>query len=47
MSEQLSVIIPAFNEDKNIPYIYQKLKESLKDFEYELIFVDVLLFTRQ
>ena len=40
MSEQLSVIIPAFNEDKNIPYIYQKLKESLKDFEYELIFVD-------
>ena len=40
MPEQLSVIIPAYNEEKNISYIYQKLKNSLKDFEYEILFVD-------
>lgn len=40
MAKNLSVVIPAFNEEKNIVYIYQKLKDSLNDYEYELIFVD-------
>lgn len=44
MSKLVSVIIPAYNEQDNIPLIYQKIKEvflSIKDnYEYEIIFVD-------
>lgn len=44
MSKLVSVIIPAHNEQDNIPLIYQKIKEvflSIKDnYEYEIIFVD-------
>lgn len=38
----LSIVIPAYNEEENVPLLYQKLKEVLKGFdrEYEIIFVD-------
>ncbi len=40
----ISIIIPVFNEEKNIPLIYQALtdvfKNSLNNYNYELIFID-------
>ncbi|WP_457601246.1 glycosyltransferase family 2 protein [Hydrogenivirga sp.] len=38
----ISVVIPAFNEEENIPVLYGKLKEVLDSLgeEYEVIFVD-------
>jgi len=38
----LSVIIPLYNEEENIPLLYEKLKSSLDPFqkEYEILFVD-------
>lgn len=40
----ISIIIPVFNEEKNIPLIYQALtdtfKNSLINYNYELIFID-------
>ena len=38
----LTIIIPAYNEEKNISEIYQSLKKILKDIDntYEIIFID-------
>ncbi len=39
----LSVIIPAYNEEESIPYLYEHLKQVLDDIaadKYEIIFVD-------
>ncbi len=42
----LSLIIPAHNEEKNIPIVYKEVKEVLeeikkeKGYEYEIIFID-------
>ncbi|MDW8096491.1 MAG: glycosyltransferase family 2 protein [Aquificaceae bacterium] len=38
----LSVVIPAYNEEGNIPILYSKLKEALQKLgkDYEVIFVD-------
>ncbi|HYA11728.1 MAG TPA: glycosyltransferase family 2 protein [Thermodesulfovibrionales bacterium] len=38
----LSVIIPLYNEEENIPILYEKLRESLDPLEkeYEILFVD-------
>jgi len=40
----LSVVIPAYNEEKNIINLYKEVVESLekdfKDFDYEIIFVN-------
>lgn len=43
MSKQLmSVVIPSYNEEKNVPLIYDKLKQAIdsKRFSYEIIFVN-------
>jgi len=40
MTKHLSVVLPVHNEEKNIEYLYNELKEALKDIEYELVFVD-------
>jgi len=40
MNDLLSIIIPTYNEEKNISYIYQKIKESAGAFQYEIIFID-------
>jgi glycosyltransferase involved in cell wall biosynthesis len=42
MRPQLSIVIPVFNEQENIPQLYQELKKSLENIgrTYEIIFVD-------
>lgn len=37
---KLSIIIPSYNEEKNISLLYSKITRSLYDYEYECIFVD-------
>lgn len=36
----ISVIIPVFNEEKNIPILLKRLRPILKNYSYELIFID-------
>jgi glycosyltransferase involved in cell wall biosynthesis len=38
----LSIVIPLYNEEENVPVLYEKLKESLDPLkmDYEIIFVD-------
>jgi dolichol-phosphate mannosyltransferase len=40
--KKISIIIPLYNEDKNIPLIYQQIKKVLGriNFDYEIIFVN-------
>jgi polyisoprenyl-phosphate glycosyltransferase len=38
--EKISIIIPCFNEDGNIDYIYNQVINVINGCEYELIFVD-------
>ncbi|MCF6365177.1 MAG: glycosyltransferase family 2 protein [Bacteroidales bacterium] len=37
---KLSIVIPAYNEEKNISLLYSQIKEALSDYEYECIFID-------
>lgn len=37
---KLSIVIPSFNEEKNISPIYKQIIFALKDYEFECIFVD-------
>lgn len=39
-SPQVSVIVPLFNEEENVPILQSELNAALKDSDYELIFVD-------
>lgn len=36
----LSVVIPAYNEERNIPLLCKSLKSVLNKYQYEIIFVD-------
>ncbi len=36
----LSIIIPAYNEEKNIDILYKKLLSALSGFDFEIIFID-------
>jgi dolichol-phosphate mannosyltransferase len=43
MNKLISVIIPAFNEEKNIPPLYESIKEVIakaNDYDFEIIFVN-------
>jgi len=43
MSKLISVVIPAYNEEKNIPLVYEKIKEvseKLPNYDWEIIFID-------
>jgi len=37
---KLSIVIPAYNEEKNIKLLYKQIISALKNFEFECIFVD-------
>jgi len=36
----LSIVIPVYNEEENIPHLIPRLQKELVQFQYELIFVD-------
>lgn len=38
--EDISVVLPVYNEEKNIEPLYEELSEALTGFEYEILFVD-------
>jgi len=38
--KQLSLVIPVMNEEKNIKPMFDRIRETLKDIDYEIIFVD-------
>ncbi len=40
MRKKFSIIIPILNEKNNIPIIVKKIKASLKEYKFEVIFVD-------
>jgi polyisoprenyl-phosphate glycosyltransferase len=37
---KISIVIPSFNEQKNIPLLYNQIEEALSNYDYECIFVD-------
>ena len=37
---KLSVVIPVFNEEEVVLKLYDKLKETLENYKYELLFID-------
>jgi glycosyltransferase involved in cell wall biosynthesis len=40
MSDFISVIVTVFNEEENVAPLIQSIRESMLDFDYEIIFVD-------
>ncbi len=45
MSEQISIIVPSYNEQESLPYLYRALQKEAEEFrkldvEFEIIFVD-------
>lgn len=40
MKQKLSVVVPCYNEEKSILKFYDKIKEELKGYDLELIFVN-------
>jgi polyisoprenyl-phosphate glycosyltransferase len=40
MTSYLSVVIPAYNEEKNVPAVYQAIRSALGRENFEIIFVD-------
>jgi dolichol-phosphate mannosyltransferase len=43
MNKLISIIIPAFNEEKNIPPLYESIKEVIAkagDYDFEIIFIN-------
>ena len=36
----ISIVIPVYNEEANISILYSQLKKALKDYNYEIIFID-------
>jgi dolichol-phosphate mannosyltransferase len=37
---QVSVVVPLYNEEENVPELQRQLTEAMRDFTHELIFVD-------
>ncbi len=37
---EVSVVIPVYNEEDNVGLLYSKIKDALKDYDHEIIFVD-------
>lgn len=40
MNKELSIVIPILNEEKNIKPLTHKIKKNLKNYKFEIIFVD-------
>ncbi|WP_297446474.1 glycosyltransferase, partial [Desulfurobacterium sp.] len=42
VNKKISIVIPVFNEEKNVPILYKRLKEVLGKlpYDYEIIFVN-------
>ena len=40
MTDLISVVIPAFNEERNVPRIYEAVRTALAGERFEMIFVD-------
>ena len=40
MKNKFSILIPTYNEKKNIEHLVSKIKLNLKKFVYEIIIVD-------
>ena len=40
MSKELSIVIPIFNEEKNILPLTKKIKNTIRNYKFEIIFVD-------
>ena len=40
MNKKFSIVIPVFNEEKNINKLEKKIFNCLKNIQYEIIFVD-------
>lgn len=39
-SPELSMIVPLFNEEENVPVLQAELTAALKGLDYEVVFVD-------
>ena len=37
---RVSVVVPLYNEQENVPILQRELAEALRDYDYEIIFVD-------
>ncbi len=38
--ESVSVVVPVYNEEESLEELYKRLKKSLKNYRYEIIFID-------
>ena len=39
-SPAISVVVPLFNEEENVPLLQSELTRALSDLDYEIVFVD-------
>ena len=40
MNKELSIVVPILNEEKNIEPLTNKIRKELKNFKFQIIFVD-------
>ena len=41
--KKVTILIPAYNEEESLPYLYERLEElinSIKNYEFEILFVN-------
>jgi dolichol-phosphate mannosyltransferase len=39
-SPEISIVVPLFNEEENVPILQAELSNALRDLDYEIVFVD-------
>jgi len=40
MKKFISIVIPLYNESESLPELYKEIKKNVKNFKYEIIFID-------